>query len=98
MNLPELMIELRDRPEAFLRDDCIFQLRAFIRGFILARNTAERAISIDHKLLEAFDLELKSEYGVEPSERVSVEELLDEIEKENAFAKYIELWFKYAQG
>jgi hypothetical protein len=101
MNLIELMRKIRDRPEAFLQDDCILQLRAFIRGFILAKNTSieseNTAICEDHKLLDRFDSYVKEKYKIELSERISVEEVLLDTEGKNAYPKYIELWFNYVQ-
>jgi len=101
MNLIELMRKIRDRPEAFLQDDCILQLRSFIRGFILAKNTSieseNTAICEDHKLLDRFDSYVKEKYKIELSERISVEEVLLDTEGKNAYPKYIELWFNYVQ-
>jgi hypothetical protein len=97
MNLQELMTAIRNKPEVFLQNDCIFQLRAFIRGFIFAQNTAAKAICDDHKLLAAIDLKIKKQYGINPTEKVSIEEILNDSEGENACNKYIDLWHKYTQ-
>ena len=97
MNLAELMIEIRNSPEKFLQDDCIFQLRAFIRGFIFAKDSSAKIIGDDRKLLDAIDLKIRNKYGIAPSERIAIEEILDDYEGDNALAKYLELWFKYAQ-
>jgi hypothetical protein len=102
MNLIELMPQIRERPEAFLQDDCVFQLRAFIRGFILAQNISSQdgnlVICEDHKLLDKFDTYTKNRYNVNPSDHVSVEEVLFDAEGKEAFFKYIELWFNYVQN
>ena len=97
MNLQELMIEIKRSPESFLQDDCIFQLRAFIRGFIFSKNVSTKAIDGDHKLLESIDSKIRNEYGIGKNVKTSIEEILNDIEGENAYKKYIELWFKYVQ-
>lgn len=97
MNLCELMLKIRSTPEVFLQDDCIFQLRAFLRGFILAKNTSAQAITQDHKLLESVDSMIKDQYGVNKAEQISIEELLFDHEGKKAFQKYQKLWFKYTQ-
>ena len=101
MNLIELMRQIRERPEAFLQDDCIFQLRAFIRGFILAQNVLSKSgtfvICEDNKLLDKFDAYIKDRYKVKPEAQISVEEVLFDAESKEAFFKYIELWFNYVQ-
>jgi len=101
MNLIELMLQIRERPEAFLQDDCIFQLRAFIRGFILAQNVSARndepKICEDHKLLDKFDAYVKEKYNINPEDHIAIEELLFDTEGKEAFFKYIELWFNYVQ-
>lgn len=97
MNLSELMQKIRNTPEAFLQDDCIFQLRAFVRGFILAKNTSAQAITEDHILLDFVDSMIKDQYGVNKAEQISIEELLIDHEEKKAFQIYLELWFKYSQ-
>jgi hypothetical protein len=96
MNLSELMLKIRETPEAFLQDDRIFQLRAFVRGFILAKNTSSQAITEDHNLLESVDSMIKNQYGIYKTEQVPIEELLFDHEGKKAFQKYLELWFKYS--
>ena len=97
MNLQEVMATMKSKPETFLQNDCIFQLRAFIRGFIFSKNIAAEAICDDHKLLDAVDLQIKELYGIKPGEIISIEEVLDDNEGDKAFDKYIELWHKYVQ-
>ena len=97
MKLSELMLKIRNTPEAFLQDDCIFQLRAFVRGFILAKNTSAQSITEDHILLESIDSIIKNQYGVNKAEQISIEELLFDHEGKKAFQKYLALWFKYLQ-
>jgi len=97
MNLSELMIRIRENPSQFLQDDCIFQLRAFLRGFIFAKNTSANLTTKDHQLLDSIDSKIKSLYGIKEGEIISIEEILDDNEKENAFSKYLEQWFRYAQ-
>ena len=95
MNLSELMVQIRSNPEYFLQDDCIFQLRAFIRGFILAKNTSSQSLTEDHDLHESIDSMIKNQYGVNNTDQISVEELLFDHEGKKAFRTYLELWFKY---
>jgi len=97
MNLSELMIHIKESPGKFLQDDCIFQLRAFIRGFIFAKNSSVKSVTDDHNLLDSIDMKIKRKCGMTSNERVSIEEVLSDNEGDKAFHKYIELWFQYAQ-
>jgi len=65
MNLSELMILLRDKPESFLQEDCVFQLAAFIRVFILAKNVDAGRLSDDHKLFEGFAAYIRNKYEID---------------------------------
>mgnify|MGYP000206264457 CR=1 FL=1 len=95
MNLNELMIHIREKPESFLQDDCIFQLRAFLRGFILAKNIAANGVCDDHKLFERFNEYVRSQYGIDSTEVISVEEVIHDAEQNKSYERYIELWFNY---
>lgn len=91
------MLKIRNTPETFFQDKCIFQLCAFFRGFILAKNTSTQAITEDHDFLEFVDSMIKDQYGVNKAEQVSIEELLFDHEGKKAFQKYLGFWFKYSQ-
>jgi len=97
MKLQELMLKINKSPESFLQADCIYQLRAFLRGFIFSKNIAIQGLSEDHKTLEEFDLYLKSIYNINSSEKGVIEEFLYEVEGEEAFSKYLEHWLNYAK-
>ena len=95
MNLNELMIQIREKPGSFLQSDCIFQLRAFLRGFVLAKNIESGGICEDHKLLESFGAYVREHYGIGPDDFISVEEIIHDQEQENSYEKHMELWFNY---
>ncbi|TVZ40356.1 hypothetical protein P886_4783 [Alteromonadaceae bacterium 2753L.S.0a.02] len=97
MNISELVELIKENPGRFLQDDCIFQLRAFLRGFLFAKNTLMDRVCSDHKLLEEIDSIIRKEYSVLPTERISIEEILDDFEGKNAFNRYLELWSENVQ-
>ena len=98
MRLFELIKEIERDPGNFLQSDCIFQLRAFLRGYVFSKNINQKGFSEEHEVLTKFDAQLKERYGVSPEEVVSVEEMLTDFEGENAFQKYLELWSAHAGG
>ena len=98
MNLYQLMILVRDQPESFLREDCVFQLAAFIRGFILAKNIEADGISEDHKIFEDFVVYVRNNYEISYLERGSVEEIVNDAEQKKSFEKYLALWFTYVKS
>ena len=98
MTLLDLMRKIERNPANFLQSDCIFQLRAFLRGYIFSKNIEQGAISAEHELLTKFDTQLKESYGVTQGQSISVEELLTDHEGEKAFEKYFEIWSASAGG
>ena len=92
------MMELiKSDGDKILQDDCIFQLRAFMRGFVLAKNASSSDLSEDHKIMDRMDAVVRKKYSVLPTSRISVEEILDDFDGENAYEKYLELWFSNVQ-
>ncbi len=94
MTVIELVKLIKADPGKFLQDDSIFQLRAFLRGFILAKNAEIKDVSEDQKVLERVDKAVRKKYSVLPTAHISTEEILDDFEGENAFRKYLEIWFE----
>lgn len=95
MNLEELMIQIRNNPGSILQDDCVFQLRAFMRGFVFAKNVHANGLTDDHKLMEGFSGYVREIYDIDPSEVISVEEIIYDHEQDESFEKHMELWFNY---
>jgi len=93
MTIIDLVGLIKADPSKFLQDDSIFQLRAFLRGFILAKNSEVQGVSEDQKILESVDKAVRRKYCVLPTAHISIEEILDDFEAENAFSKYLEIWF-----
>lgn len=92
MNIIELMDIIEDDAGRFLQADCIFQLRAFMRGFVIAKNVSSPTLSFDHQIMDEIDSIVRKEYDVLPSAVISIEEILDDFEAGNAFNKYLEIW------
>jgi len=94
------MKAIEERPGMFLQKDCIFQLRAFIRGFCLAKNVSPRNnndfLCDDHQLLNKFDDSVRKKYRVN-ADHISIEETLFDAVGDRAFFKYIELWNKFIE-
>ena len=93
MNIIQMMGLIRNDGEKILQNDCIFQLRAFMRGFILAKNTCGNGISEDHKILERIDEVVRKKYNVLPTSMISIEEIMDNFEGGKAYQVYLNIWF-----
>ena len=93
MNIIQMMELLKVDGDKILQDDCIFQLRAFMRGFVLAKNTSGNGISEDHKIMEKMDEIVRKKYSVLPTSIISIEEIMDDFEGSNAYQEYLNIWF-----
>ncbi len=94
-DLIELHSAIAARPEFFLQKRCIFQLRAFLRGFCLFQNAqlleSDGQLCKDHQLLQQFDQTIREKYCY-LNVNLSIEEILAEAEGEEAFDHYFQLW------
>jgi hypothetical protein len=99
MNLTQLIKTIENNPEKFLQDDCVFQLMAFIRGFMLAKNLQDRSdktyLSEDHILLDSFIAAIRLKYNLVATG--SLDELLTDIADEGAFDLFFAEWNDFIQ-
>ena len=93
MNIIKMMELIKSDGNKILQDDCIFQLRAFMRGFVLAKNTSSKEFSEDQKIMERIDKVVRKKYSVLPTSVISVEEIMSDFEGRNAYQEYLKIWF-----
>jgi len=59
MNVDDLVKLIHADPGRFLQDDSISQLRAFLRGSILAKNVELKGNSEDQRIFESVDTKVR---------------------------------------
>ncbi len=100
MNLIQLIKAIENNPDKFLQDDCVFQLMAFIRGFIVAKNLQDRSdktyLCDDHILLDSFIAAIRLKYNLVDTQG-SLDELLTDIGDEGAFDLFFAEWNDFIQ-